>query len=475
MKTAQGNGNAASGANDYLARLRAGQKLSPAQLCAMIVRLSLPAIMGQISMIIMQYIDASMVGSLGAGGSAAIGLVSSTTWLFGGLAMAVGMGFSVQCAQRTGAGDLDQARNLVQTGMLFTLVFSLLIGCAGMTLARYLPVWLGGDPAICRDASSYFFIYAFFFTVERVNFTAGTFLQASGNMRTPGILHVMMCVLDVFFNALLIFPGMDLPGGIRLPGLGLGVAGAALGTGLAKLCSMVLMLYWLYRRPGVLRMQERKRLRIQADQLRRAVKIALPVAVENIIMNSAQITSTRIVAPLGTVSVAANSLSITAESLCYMPGFGISAAGTTIIGQCIGARRKDLTRRTGWLVTGLGIAFMTGMGILLYIFAPYMLSFLSPDPDVIALGTKVLRIEAFAEPMYAAALASGGVMRGGGDTAVPAMLSLFSMWVIRIPLAVFLAPRMGLPGVWLAMRTELWIRGILYLLRQAQGKYAGTG
>ena len=458
--------------SDYLARLRQGEKLSLTQLSIMILRLSIPAILAQISTIVMQYIDASMVGSLGAGGSAAIGLVSSSTWLFGGIAMAVGMGFTVQCAQRIGAGDMNSARNLVQTGMFFTLVFSLAVGAVGMAGSRMLPVWLGGSEAIRKDASAYFFIFALFFPVDRINYLGGSFLQASGNMKTPGILHVLMCVLDVIFNAVLIFPGMTLFGRLPLPGLGLGVVGAALGTGLAKLCSMVIMLYWLYHRSDVLQMEKRGKMELRPDQIRRSIQIALPVAVENVIMNSAQIASTKIVAPLGTVAVAANSLSVTAESLCYMPGYGIASAATAVIGQSIGAGRKDLTKRIGWLSTGLGVLVMTCSGILLYAGAPYMISFLSPDPEVIALGTRVLRIEAFAEPMFAASIVATGVMRGGGDTLVPAILGLFSMWAVRIPLALFLSPRMGLAGVWLAMCIELCVRGVLFLIRQAQGKYA---
>ena len=201
-------------------------------------------------------------------------------------------------------------------------------------------------------------------------------------------------------------------------------------------------------------------------------RIALPVALENVIMNTAQITSTRIVAPLGTVSVAANSLSITAESLCYMPGYGIASAATAVVGQSIGAGRKDLTKKIGWISTALGMAVMTGSGILLYVFAPYMIGFLSPDPAVVELGTQVLRIEAFAEPFFAANIVANGVLRGGGDTLVPAVMSLVSMWAIRIPLALYLAPRIGLRGVWIGMAVELTARGVMFLIRLAQGKYA---
>ena len=456
---------------DYLERLRNHESLSTGELCAMIGRLSVPAILAQISTIIMQYIDASMVGSLGAGSSAAIGLVSSTTWLLGGIAMAVGMGFTVQCAQQIGAGDRAGAQNLVQQGMLFTILFSLAVGALGCLAARSLPAWLGGSQEIRADAASYFLVFALFFTIDRVNFLGGSFLQATGNMRVPGMLHIMMCVLDVIFNALLIFPGTRIAG-LQLPGLGLGVTGAALGTGLAKLCSMTIMLYFLYRRSPILDMKNRGKMRIRADQIRKSLVIALPVAVENMILNTAQIASTRIVAPLGTAAVAANSLSVTAESLCYMPGFGIASAATAVIGQSVGADRRDLTKRIGWISTGLGIAVMSLSGVLLYAGAPLMIRFFSPDPQVIALGTRCLRIEAFAEPMFAASIVAAGVMRGGGDTLIPACLSLLSMWCVRIPLSLLLAPRLGLPGVWLAMCIELNVRGILFLLRQKQGRFA---
>ncbi len=456
---------------DYLNSLRNGENLSVRQLCAMVIRLSIPAILAQISTIIMQYIDASMVGRLGAGCSASIGLVSSSTWLFGGIAMAVSMGFTVQCAQRIGAGDAKDARNLVRQGMLVTLLFSLAIGAAGTLLSSALPAWLGADEAIRRDASYYFLIFSLFFPVDRVNFISGNFLQASGNMKVPGLLHIMMCFLDVIFNLLLIFDKTTFAG-ITIPGAGLGVAGAALGTGLAKLCSMILMLFFLFVRSPALSRRPGERLVIKKDQLLTALRISAPIAAENMVMNTAQIASTKIVAPLGTIAVAANSLSVTAESLCYMPGYGIASAATAVIGQSIGAGRKDLTRRIGWITTALGVGIMTVSGALMYAGAPYMIGFLSPDPGVIQLGASVLRIEAFAEPLFAASIVSTGVMRGGGDTLVPAVLSLVSMWLIRIPLAFLLAPRMGLSGVWLAMCIELCARGVMFLIRQAQGKYA---
>ena len=156
---------------------------------------------------------------------------------------------------------------------------------------------------------------------------------------------------------------------------------------------------------------------------------------------------------------------MTAESLCYMPGYGIAAAAATLIGQSIGAKRDDLTRRLGVLTVALGIVVMSISGALMYAFAPLMISIMSPDPAVVELGASVLRIEAFAEPMFAASIVCSGVFRGAGDTLVPSIFNFVSMWGVRLPLAALLAPRIGLHGVWIAMAADIIVGGILFLLR----------
>ncbi|MDO4357840.1 MAG: MATE family efflux transporter [Clostridia bacterium] len=452
--------------NTLLAQMREGKPLTTRQQILMIVQLSIPTILAQISSIIMQYIDASMVGQLGANDSASIGLVSSSTWLFGGVCSAAATGFTVLVAQYIGANRLKTARNIMKQSFVVALGFSLLLALAGAAISSSLPHWLGGAPEICANASWYFLIYALALPAMQLNNLAGGLLQSSGNMRVPSLLHILMCALDVVFNLVLIFPTQTILG-ITVPGANLGVAGAALGTALARAVTAVLMLYFLLARSPMLKLQRGERLSFQRDHLLRAAKIAIPVGFEQVVMCGAQVMSTRIVSPLGTVSIAANSFAVTAESLCYMPGYGIGAAASTLIGQGIGAGRRDLTRRLGWLTTLLGMAVMIVTGALMFIFAPWMIGILSPDPDIVALGTQVLRIEAFAEAMYAASIVASGVFRGAGDTLVPSCLNFLSMWAVRIPLSALLAPRFGLHGVWIGMCVELNVRGILFLIRLA--------
>lgn len=455
------------GRSGLLEKLRAGGELSFKEQLLLIVQLSVPAILAQISSIIMQYIDASMLGRLGADASASIGLVSSSTWLFGGVCMAAAIGFNVQVAQSIGAGAFREARNTMKQAFCATLVLCAPLVLTGAAVSGYLPHWLGGAQEICGGASRYFLIYVLFVPVTQMLHVSVGMLQASGNMRIPSILQVIMCGLDVAFNLLLIFPSRKM-GSFVLPGAGLGVAGAALGTALAQVVTVLLLSYFLLMRSPILRLRKEEKMTFSMERIKTALRIALPIGFEEAVMCGAIIGTIRVVSPLGTVAIAANAFAVTAEGLCYMPGHGIGTAATTLIGQSIGAGRRDLALRLAWMSTLLGMAVLTVAGFLMYLAAPWMIGILSPDPEIIALGAMALRVAAFAEPLYGASLAASGVFRGAGDTLVPSCMNFFSMWAVRLPLAALLAPRLGLRGVWVAMCVELCVRGGLCLIRLAR-------
>ena len=121
--------------------------------------LSLPAILTQITTIVMQYIDSAMVGALGANASATIGLVASSTWLFNGVTYAVSSGFSVQVAHRIGAGEEAEARNVVRHGLVAALIVSGLLSLLGYPSAVSFPRGLV-ENGHTKDATLYFFVFA---------------------------------------------------------------------------------------------------------------------------------------------------------------------------------------------------------------------------------------------------------------------------------------------------------------------------
>ncbi len=464
----------AAGMAQLSARMRRGDPISSRETIRMVAALSLPSILEQAVTTAMQYIDAAMVGHLGAAATASIGVVSSTTWLFGGLMGGLSTGFAVQIAQYLGAKREQDARNVLRQAMMMNLLAGLLLGGIAFALSFPLPGWLGAEPAIRADSSGYFGIYALTLPATMGLMQYSAILRCTGDARTPGLLNALTCPLDVLFNFLLIYPTRTVRlggGSATLWGAGLGVRGAALGTSLATVLVALAMLGCLLLREGPLCIRRPGVWRFTRTCMLNLRRIGLPVAAERSALCTAQIALVRIVAGLGTVSVAANSLAVNAEGLCYMPGYGIQAAAITLTGQAVGAGRRDMAARFARVSTLAGTLLMSCGGILLFLFAPQLMSIFTQDAEVIALGAGVLRIEAFAEPLFGASIVASGAMQGAGDAKAPFLIDLFSMWGVRITLATMLVGSLGLRGVWLAMCCELCLRGVLFLVRLLRGRW----
>lgn len=440
--------------------IRSGRAMVRSEKLNLIVGLSIPSMLAQISTVMMFFIDASMVGHLGAEASASIGLIESTTWLVGSLLSAAATGFSVQVAHFIGANDFVKARQVFRHALICGLAFSVFLSLIGVGIHSHLPYWLGGGADNASASSGYFLIYSLVLPFVYLYHTSEMMLKSAGNMHTPSVMAVLVCICDVIFNYIFIYICK------------FGVVGAAMGTALAYICISLPNLYLSACKNRMLNLrQDHVRFHWVKEYVQRACKISIPIAIQNILMSGAQIVSTMIVAPLGNIAIAAHSFAITAESLCYMPGYGIGDAATTLVGQTHGAGRIDLCKNFAYMTVGLGMLVMALMGVIMYVFAPEMIGVLSPVEAIRQLGTTCLRIEAFAEPFFAASIVTYCVCVGAGDTFKPAAINLGTMWLVRLTLAYGLSKSYGLEGVWIAMATELTFRGVLFLIRLFRGSW----
>lgn len=459
---------------DIGALMRENRTLSNKEKFKIVAQLSIPAILANISEIVMQYIDASMVGSLGEAASASIGLVTSSTWLILGLMIACAYGFSVQVAQATGANNLERTHSIFKQSLIIGTLFALLISYIGVHISPLLPIWLNGANDIIGMSSDYFRIYCLFIPIRQLFLLTHSMLQCVGNMKVPSLLDGLACLLDIVFNFFLIFPSrtiMVFGNPMHVFGFGLGVKGAAIGTGLAYTTSFIFMLHFACFKTPQLNIDDGGDWSLHKDTFIESLHIGIPMALEQSALALAQIVAVRIVAPLGTIAIAAHSFADTAEALCYMPGYGIGAAATTLVGQAVGAKRKDIAKSMAWLTTFIGMAIMGTSALCMYFLSPYVMAFLTPVVEVSSLAVSVLRIELIAEPLFAASIIACGALRGAGDTMVPALLNLASIWAIRIPLGAYLVRMVGLKGMWIAMCFELNVRGMIFILRLKRGKW----
>lgn len=273
-----------------LAKIRDGVEMTRGEMLNLIVELSIPSMLAQITTVMMFYIDAAMVGHLGAAASASIGLIESTTWLMGSILSAVSVGFSVQVAHFIGGKDFFKARQVFRHALVCGLIFSIFMSLIGIAIHWRLPYWLGGKSDIAPMSSAYFLIYSITLPFVLIYHLMSAMLKSAGDMRVPSVLSIMMCCLDVAFNYLFIYI------------LGLGVVGAALGTMAAYIVTVIPMGWQAVWKNKIIALRlDHTRFVWVWGYVRNAAKISLPIAVQNILMGSAQVVSTKIVAPLGKI------------------------------------------------------------------------------------------------------------------------------------------------------------------------------
>ena len=168
-------------------------------------------------------------------------------------------------------------------------------------------------------------------------------------------------------------------------------------------------------------------------------RLGLPVALERATVSVAQIIITAVITGIGTTAVAANHLAVTAESISYLPAYGVAVAATTLVGQAVGAGRKDLAKRFARLVTWIGILVMTFGGLLLFCLAPQLIRIFTSESEVVALGHPGPAHRGLCGNRCSAHPSSPRCLRGDGIPKGLSSSGLATMWGVRITLSFLLA------------------------------------
>ncbi|MBQ6711174.1 MAG: MATE family efflux transporter [Clostridia bacterium] len=441
----------------------------------LILLLAWPTIIEQILHTAVNYVDTAMVGSIGTYATAAIGVCTSTIMLLMGVMNIAGIGFSVTVARRIGEGDHEAARTTMRQAMLSVVFIGLsLTALVELILAPNLPRWMGADAEVLPYSVMYFRIIGLGYVFNTAMMVSGAILRCMGDTKTPLKFNILTNLINVCGNFLLIYPTRQLTVlGVTftMPGAGWGVAGAAAATVTATTFSACCLASTLFLRKGPLQISLKDDYRPRKDILLQAFRLGVPSFFERATISLGQIVSTAMITGLGTSAIAAHQLANTGESLCYMPIFGFSIAATTLVAQNLGAGDKERARQQGSWCIGMAVCVMCCTSGLMFALAPQIIDIFSNDPQVIALGSQVLRIEALAEPFFAIASVVSGILRGAGDTKWPFYISLAGMWLLRVPVAFVLINGFGwsLHAVWVGMALDLILRGLISLWRFRKG------
>lgn len=439
-----------------------------------IFTLAWPTMLEQFMQTAVQYIDTAMVGSLGTQATAAVGATSTVNWLVGSTVSAIGVGFLAYISQAFGAGEQDRARRASGQSVFMTLVFGLLITAVTTSLSGVIPVWMQVAPEIRAMAGTYFLILYSPMLFRTATIIFGTVLRAVGDTRTPMRVGIAVNVINVVGNLLLIYPSRSVTVlGLTFPmwGAGLGVPGAAAASAVSYAFGGIAITAALWRHREI--SPRGQRLTPDASILRPCFRVAIPNLCQRFGTSLGYVAFASMINALGGIATAAHTIANTVESAFYIPGWGMQTAAATLAGNALGARESKRLRSLGRTIIPLEVVLMVGSGGLLFLFAEPLMRLFSTDPQVIALGTTVLRMVAVSEPFYGVPIVVEGMMQGVGKTVAPLIYNVTGMWAVRI-LGTFVCTRllgMGLVSAWACMIGHNMLLFILFSIHYATGRW----
>ena len=429
-----------------------------------VLKLALPATGEQLLSMMVSIVDTMLVGHLGASALAAVSLATQWTFMAVTLFAAVSTGATALVARSVGAGDWDTANRTVRQSVLVGLVIGLAATALVQVFAEPAVALMGAEPEALAEGVTYLRIASSIFALSALMFVGNACLRGAGDTRTT---MMVMAVVNVL-NIAVAWTAINGPFGLPK----LGVAGSALGAAVGRAAGGLLVIGILLKGRSGLKLDWRG-WRLDPELVRRVLRVGLPTGVERLVMRLGMMVFMRVIADLGTVALAAHAVALRAESLSFMPGFGFAVAGTTMVGQELGARDPRRAERSGYLTYQLAASLMAVMGVVFVLFPRPLIGLFTNDPSVVEMAVIPLRIVGFVQPLMAAAMVFPGSLRGAGDTRFPMYVTGLSIWSIRVPAALLLGLSlgMGLTGAWLGMAVDLAVRGVVFFLRFRGGRW----
>lgn len=416
----------------------------------MMITLSIPTILEEVLRTLLQYVDTAMVGRLGEQATAAVSVTTTITWLVNSISFAASVAVLAMISKAVGSGDEKLIKKISQQALLLTAVFGVVTGGVSVLLAPYIPVWMGAEEAVRRPASIYFTIVSLPMLFRSATIILGAAIRGTKDTRTPMFISFGSNLLNMVLNYLLIYTA------------GLGVTGAAIASAISYMLSGTLI-FLAYRRKVQLNWKWSS-FQIEKELLRECADISVPVLLTNLTSCLGYVVFAGLVSGMGTAIFAAHSIAVTAETIFYIPGYGLRTATSTMVGISLGENNREKLGAVSRLSISLTVGMMFASGVVLYFVSYPLMCLFTPVERVASLGASMLKLVAFSEPFFGLMIVLEGIFYGMGRTRYAFLVETGSMWGIRI-LFTFLCVKVwqfDLRAVWYCMIADNVCKAVLF-------------
>jgi putative MATE family efflux protein len=439
-----------------------------------VLLLALPTLAQQGLLFVIHMYDQWLARGYSPDHRAALTTANYLYWFTSSYSIVVSVGATALVGRAVGAGDAVLANRATAQTVWLALAFGVLATVAAILgLPFLLPLLnLGEVPA--DIAGRYLIPLAAVFPLQLLMTGGVACLIGAGDTRTglwvlAGVTAVNVPVAWVCSR------GGD-------PNTAGSFTGIAVGTACSYAAGGVAVLLLLLRGRSGLKLTPAN-LRPDWPLVYRLLRVSVPAALDSLSVACCQLLFLSIVNRLGAAESAAHGIALRWEALGYLAGGAFVPTAMAVVSQSLGQRRPDRAERGGWTAFGMGAGAMTAMGVLFFALAGPMCRAMTDDPREVELATGALRLIAFAMPAVAAWIILTAALRAAGDTRVPVLISWVGFLGVRLPLAVWFTgktpfdgweiggPQWGLHGAWVAMVTDLYVRGLLFVWRFVSGKW----
>jgi putative MATE family efflux protein len=438
-----------------------------------ITRLTLPVLVEQFFLVFMGAVNTLLVANIGREAISATGNVDTISNIIISVFSALAVGGTVIVAQCTGRQDLRIANKAAAQALLASLTIAGAVSLGILLGQRPLVQLLFRDvePLVLQNTYTYLSIVLWSYLPIAVMTMAFGILRGSGDTRTPMAISIVMNIINVLISYVLIY-GVNLHWGLLvIKTAGYGVRGAAIGLTLARLLGMVLALVPLLRGSHQIRIDWQNIFRFDGLMQRSILNLGIPAGTEQLMFNGGKLIVQTFIIQIGTVALAANSIANSVAGLATIPGLAMSLSITALVGQAIGSGDKPGARRLLKFSLLYNTAALTVLSVIFLIFLHPIIGLYTHDQETARVTYTLMFGYLVAQPLFWTSsfeLPSG--LRGAGDVRYTLIVSIISMWILRILLGYLFAIvlHIGVLGIWLAMFTDWAFRALMFI-RRLQG------
>ncbi len=420
---------------------------------------ALPMILGNLLQQLYNFVDKIIVGNyMGDNALAAVGASLPIFFLLISFVIGIGSGATIVISQYYGAKDLVRVKKAITTIYIFLFFVSFLLMFIGIYFANDIFVLLKVDEKVLPLAVTYFRVYmsgtiAFF----GFNGTA-SILRGLGDSKTPLFLLIMSSVFNIILDLLFVIV------------FNLEIIGVALATVVSQVLAFIGAIIYLEHKQKLISFNFKKWV-FDKKLFEQSLRIGLPTGFQQSFVAFAMIALLRIVNKFDVTVLTAYTIANQIDSVAVLPAVNLASALSAFVGQNIGAGRYDRIRRGLISTLILGFTFSFLFMLLAYVKGEFLIGMFSESNEVIQIGNQYLIIVSSFYVVFSMMFAFHGLLRGAGATLIPMFITLFSIWIIRIPLAIVLPEYFGVEGIWYSIPSG-WICGLMgTLIYYLSGKW----